>query len=222
MFAKNRFLVSLLLVGSSAASFAQFTTVALPSYNLRIQSLAGAAALFPEGNVTLGGVPFVIPVGGNNAFFMAGAGQTTFTVPTNIPSAAKVHILLNTGWGTTTPNLAQVETTVDGNTTTKFLTGGTDMRDYLQNTYTNTINGTTTTNVFNAGSGSGNAVRLDKLTITLPASGNLTQIRFVDNGANNVQRLVISGITVEAVPEPATLSLLGLGALALVRRRRAN
>lgn len=205
--------------GATASALANFTTVALPSYNFRLQSLFGASALYPEGNVTLGGVPFSIPVGGNNGFGMGGSGQAVLTIPTSIAQATKVHILLNTFWGTTTPNLAQVETTVDGNTSTKFLTGGTDMRDYLQNVYTNTINGTTTTNAFLAGSGQGNEVRLDKLTITLPATGTLQQIRFVDNGADGLQRLMITGITVESVPEPGTLALAGLGAIGLIRRR---
>ena len=95
---------------------------------------------------------------------------------------------------------------------TKELYSGSDIRDYLENVWNNTINGTSTVNVFSAGPGGfDNEVRLDMQTILLPSvfqTETLTRVRLVDNGPlNDTQRTFLAGITAETVPEPSTLVL---------------
>ena len=82
------------------------------------------------------------------------------------------------------------------------------------------INGTTTINVFNNGS---SGQRLDKQLFVLPAafaSETLTEIKLIDTGATNVQRIFLAGVTVQTVPLPGALLLLGgtLGCLIGFRR----
>ena len=141
--------------------------------------------------------------------------------------ATEVHSLMNTYWGQFGPSsYAAVEFVgSDGAFYHQDLIGGVDLRDYNQNpSYPNTINGTTTTEVFNNSIGQ----RLDKQFFDLPASfadETLTTIRFIDNGAADVQRIFVAGITVGAtqgVPDGgATLALMGVavGALITLRRR---
>jgi hypothetical protein len=200
-----------------------------PHVNSRIQTLAGAANQYPEGPTVLGGVPFDIPAGGNNAWDARFAGTTNprvLTIPVNIPNATRVETLVNTIWGETgAGTFASVTFTGSaGASYTLDLDGNVHVRDYLLNTFTNTINGTTTTNVFRAGSGQDNLVRLDKQSIDLPVefdTQTLTAITFTDNGAGNFQRLLVTGVTVQPVPEPVGLAVAASAPAAgyVVRRR---
>lgn len=82
--------------------------------------------------------------------------------------------------------------------------GNADIRDYNAYIWTNTINGTTTQNVWNNGlCASTLGHRLDMQTIALPAQflgTRLDSIRFTDTGADNVQRMVLHGVTLDADP----------------------
>jgi hypothetical protein len=177
--------------------------------NQRLQTLGyGAVGMLPEGNVSLGGIPFSIPVGGTNVWSggaASGANPRSLDVPVNATGVTKVHTLINTLWGERSPGtLASITFYGSAGTTyTVLLDGNFHIRDYLWNSWTNSINGTSTVNVFTAGSGQGiganNQVRLDMQTFVLPAafaSQTLTRIRVEDTGATNLQRLVVSGITV--------------------------
>ncbi len=119
-------------------------------------------------------------------------------VPVDVFGATSVQTLMDTAWGTSTPGLASVEFIGTGGADYVLnLVGGVDVRDYNRNVFTNTINGTTTQNVFTTSDGQN---RLDKQSIALPAafaSQTLLQIAFIDNGANYSQRLFVAGVTVE-------------------------
>jgi PEP-CTERM motif len=191
-------------------------------------------ANYPTGQgVLLGGVPFDIPVGRNTwqAANAAGGGPgvVSLTLPIGLDGVTGVHTLINTLWGTPVlPALATLRFTFDDGTVfLKQLVGGVDVRDYYQNTFTNTINNTTTVRVFftdSDGIAGPNRYRLDKQFIDLSAFSDktLVSLTLVDRGNQNVQRIFLAGLTVEqAVPEPSTLILIVVGAVGgLVRRWR--
>jgi hypothetical protein len=177
--------------------------------NRRLQSVGyGAVGRLPEGNVTLGGIGFAIPVGGNNVWTgeaARGGNPRALDVPVNAFGVTRVHTLINTLWGER-DNGARASITFFGSAGamhTVELDGNNHIRDYLWNTWTNTINRNSAVNVFTAGSGKGigsnNQVRLDMQTFTLPtafANQTLTRVRISDWGGSHYQRLIVSGITI--------------------------
>ncbi len=165
----------------------------------------------PTGNVTLGGVPFNIKsnASGNQAWAAGtaanyGAGQESVTINVNVFGVTNVYTLINTWWGRTGPSsyAALTFTGSGGATYTKNLIGGSDIRDYNTDPNSNTINGTTTTNVFNVASDvRGQPGRLDMQQIALPAAfatQTLTTVTLVDTGGTLLQRTILDGITVGA------------------------
>jgi hypothetical protein len=108
----------------------------------------------------------------------------------------------------------------DGAYISRDLVGGFDIRDFLQNIFTNTINSPNTQNVFTS-SGTKGTVRLDNQAFDLPAGfldETLDTVRLTDTGRPKVQRTWLAGITVETIPEPTTtvlFSLLPLGHVSL-------
>jgi len=245
-----RFIAIALFVSLTVTSTrANYVTVNLSpvanQLNNRIQNT-------PVGVQTLGGVPFdLLPMSGNNSWSadvgtIVGVQSTqTMTLPVNIYGATAVDTLINTGWGvpgSTTDSLKFVCS--DGTTYTLALKEGTDIRDWLNNTsdpYSNTINGTTTTQVFSGipNAAGGPEGRIDKQSIALPigfASRTLIEIILTDTGVtgNNdsafshavgAQRAFIYGLTVAVVPEPSSLALaafgfIGLAAWGRPRRKR--
>lgn len=191
----------------------------------------------PVGVTTLGGIPFNIITNANGkeawAAATAAAGGDSvvnITMSVNIVGATDVYTLINTWWGQPGTNASLVFTGSGGANYTKDLYGDVDIRDYNQAGWTNSINGSTTTQVFDGVSNWGAQGRLDMQHIVLPtefASQTLTSIQLVDAGRNAFQRTVLDGVTVfseaQSVPEPGSLTLFGLGALglAIARRRRA-
>jgi hypothetical protein len=211
-------------------------------------SWAGSGALpgAPVGNAILGDVPFNIKSNeaGNQAWNGAIAagwtpgkdddgGAQSITMNVNVYGATNVFTLINTWSGQSGPNsYAWLTFTGSGGATyTKELIGNVDIRDYNDDGFTNSINGTTTTNVFWIpvdGSGE-NPGRLDMQSIALPSAfttQTLTTIQLVDNGGPNYfQRVILDGVTVMVVPEPSPFVLLGIAAISLpgcIWRRRTQ
>ena len=217
--------VAALFMASGTATQAAFHTVDFSSqHNHRIQNNIGEASQYPEGMVMLGGVPFDIPAGINvlnawhsNSAASGGGGTVMIDVSVNLYGVETVHTLINNYWGQAGSNRAMLEFFGTGGAYhSKLLIGNNDIRDFINRTWTNNINGTTTTNVFLAGSGS-NQVRLDKQEIALPVAFHtetLQTIRLTDSGNAFQQRTWLAGVTVDAVPEPTTLSLLLFSAAA--------
>lgn len=190
---------------------------------------------YPTGpDVLLGGVPFDIPTTDRNTWFSAqaasgGSGTVSVTLPVGLRGVTGVHTLINTLWGTaSTPALATLRFTFDdGSIFVKPLVGNVDIRDYYQNVYTNEINNTTTVRVFftdTDGPAGPNRYRLDKQFVDLSAFSEktLVSVRLADFGNENLQRTFLAGMTVQSVPEPSALLLLGSGVLGLFAGRRAR
>jgi uncharacterized membrane protein len=174
-----------------------FHTIGLGNgYNANLQDVDGA---FPAGLVTLGGVLFNIPSTGNNYWHSVAAGgpnPRSIDVTTSRPGVVEVHTLINTYWGQPGPtSYAYLEFFgSDGAYYRKDLIGDIDVRDFNQLSFTNNINGTSTTNVVTIGSH-----RLDKQRIDLPAdfhNETLVKITLSDNGSDGLTRAFLAGVTV--------------------------
>ncbi len=189
-------------------------------HNLRLQAIPLPTGVhpnafqYPEGSFETDGIPFEIPAGGNNAWFASGqnGSLSQVEIPVGEFGVSEVHTLINSGWGSPQiPGLAAVEFVgSDGAFYRKELVGNVDIRDYNQGVFTNSINGTSTVNVFTAGSGQNQEARLDKQFFDLPAdfkSQVLETIRFIDNGAEGIQRIFVAGVTVLAAPSQATFEI---------------
>lgn len=210
----------------SSAALADYTTVSIaPIANDNIDSISSTS--YPHGSQTYFGVPFDLLSSGSDNIWNAAASSDpnprTATLTVSIPDATTVYTLINTAWGQSGPtSYAAVTFNATGGVNyTVNLVGDDDIRDYNNFTWTNSINGTTTQNVWASGS-TGQYKRMDMQTITLPSTflgQTLTSIVFTDTGSNpNFQRMLVMGATVQAVPEPAALTLIALGAVPLLRR----
>ncbi len=149
-----------------------------------------------------------------------GNGTVSITMNTNAYGVTDVYTLINSWKGQAGPAsyASLVFTGTGGASYTYNLIGNVDIRDYNNDGWTDTINGTTTTNVFNVGTDNwGMAGRLDMQQIALPSSfadQTLTSIELIDSGSAATQRVVLDGVTLQtaAVPEPSSLILLGIAA----------
>ncbi|NBP58248.1 LamG domain-containing protein, partial [bacterium] len=105
----------------------------------------------PSGSLDLGGVPFFIGSGGTGwtADRHPGANPRTCNVPVNFNGCSEIFFLLNTFFGSFGTPLAEIKLFFsDGTQLSKSLQGNVDIRDYTEGFYTNTINNTTTVNIF--------------------------------------------------------------------------
>ncbi len=216
---------------SSQANFTWGGASAVPGEAIVIR-LPGA----PTGPTTLGGIPFNITsnVDGNQAWngvvaaaSQSGLGTVSVTFNTSVYGATDIYTLINTFAGQPGPNsyVALIFTGSAGAVYEKDFISNVDIRDYNNDGWTNAINGTTTTNVFNVPVDNwGLPGRLDMQHIILPIAfetQTLQQIELVDSGSSILfQRAVLDGITIgsaslSAVPEPSSFALLGLGGIGL-------
>ncbi len=178
-------------------------------------SLQTGGELYPTGNLLLGGVAFSIPPStGLNAWHakeVPGRNPRVLEVPVNVANAISVHALINSWWGVPGPgSLATVEFYgCNGAFYSKPLIGNEDIRDHFNGFYTNSINGTTTVEVFGNGQ-----VRMDKVRFDLPPeflSQKLELVRIVDTGDIGVQRVWLAGLTVETGVASCPADLSGDG-----------
>ena len=176
-----------------------------PIANSRLQELAQVAPDYPNGSFVASGIPFFIPETGSNIWhsaFQAGSNPIVGELKVGQTGVSTVHALINTYWGQPGPaSYAAVEFVgTQGKTIRQPLLGNVDIRDYLQNFFTNEINNTTTTAAFSGTSQTNRPVRLDLVRFSLPATFQnepLESIRFIDNGGDGFQRIFVAGVTIE-------------------------
>lgn len=196
-----------LLTSSVLAQTEQFVPISLTG--LTNANLQRANPIYPQGIINLGDVAFEIGSSTRNNIWggAAAAGNSaqvvTLTVPINLPNVVAVNTLINTTWGQPAPNsYASLTFQFSDNTSfTKPLYGNSDIRDYYNGGWINTINGTTTKRVFFTdvpGHEGAGRYRLDKQFIEMGAFAGktLTSITITDRGQTTFQRLLVTAITV--------------------------
>jgi len=175
---------------------------------------------FPIGTQNFGGVPFAISSGPNNYWAGAaaadfGPGTVGLTIPVGIFGVTSVFTVLNTMWGWAGP-AAYIYLTFNGShgaVKTVPLVGNVNVRDYNQDGNTNSINNTSTIQVWDNGLGQ----RLDRQEYLLPpefAVQTLDSITITDTGdegnGTNGSRTVLAALTVSTcfvyVTETITVS----------------
>jgi hypothetical protein len=173
--------------------------------NRHYQDGYSGAANLPTGNVNLGGIPFCIPESNNGWTSSQGSGTVFIDIPVNRISIREVHTLINTSWGAVGPYTKLEFYGDQGAYYSKSLSGNSDIRDWLSGSFLNTINNTTTINVWSGTtvtSPVGKSCRIDKQMILLPedfAGQTLTHVRMSDWGGANLHRAFLSGMTVVQV-----------------------
>ncbi|MGA2590436.1 MAG: hypothetical protein ABSH32_11005 [Bryobacteraceae bacterium] len=157
---------------------------------------------FPTGSQNFGGVPLSIPAGPNN-YWNGGvaanceSGTVRVTIPVGVSGVTSAFTLLNSMWGQPGPQAYLFVTFrgSDGATVTAPLVGGVNVRDFNNDGFQNTINNTTTTQVWANGLGQ----RLDRQEYILPAafaSQVLTSVTITDTGNESFSRAILSALTV--------------------------
>jgi len=176
---------------------------------------------FPTGSQNFGGIPFTIPAGPNNYWGAAaaadfGSGVVNVTIPVGVEGVTSVFTLINTMWSQPGPNayLYITFTGSAGATARQPLVGGVNVRDYNNDGFQNTINTTSTVQVWTNGLGQ----RLDRQEYILPAefaTQVLTSVTITDEGADEYSRAVLAGLTVGTcagyVPETVGVSSGSIG-----------
>jgi hypothetical protein len=175
--------------------------------------LFGNCSTFPFGPQTYNGIPFLIPGNAqgteNNiwlSYVAAGeaSGTVSITIPVNVAKVKTVYTLMNTYWGSTQSGLLRVTFTGSAGATWTFdPIGGTNIRDYHDYTWTNTIDcrlpgavgKSATINAWVNGQGQ----RLDMQVYELPAAfktQTLVSITITDSGNTDEQRSFLTALTV--------------------------
>jgi hypothetical protein len=163
---------------------------------------------YPTGSHTWDGIGFQIPTT-NNAWFAevaasCGSCQASVTIPVSVSGVKTVYTLMNTQWGSASKGLLSITfTATDESSFTYDLTGGHDIRDYNNDSFTDSIDCSLPNGEGNKGTVSawknGEGQRLDMQIFELPksfSSKTLASVTITDNGASNVQRSFIAAMTI--------------------------
>jgi len=216
-------LFAAILTAISSADFVPVDLGSLPNWNNYFINL-------PTGNVQFDSIPFFVR-DYDPAFIVTEGGlpgaPADVYISQEIDEVTAVHLLLNGGsmynylFGVEIGHLTFVGS---GFTRVVSLVGGVNIREWSPAYPDQVINTLSDPNAREVWSGMWSGwttvpARVDLYTVFLPSDfGSLQSIQIHDtNGSPSIN---CYGLTVEVVPEPATIAILGLGALALIRRRR--
>jgi len=216
-----------LLLSLQSTAMGGFIPLPLTSYFTESRAGLIGGNLYPTGAQTLGGVPYALGTNTNYCYtFGWGLDDNVHVVsiPLGITGIDRVFMLMNTEAGQPGPtSYIHVQFEGSGGATAGYnLIGNVDVRDYNQDGYTNSINNTTTINVFS----NGNGQRIDRVLFDLPPaflSQSLTTMVITDTGSTFVeprQRGILFGVTLDQVPEPGVMGLLMFGGWILARNCR--
>jgi alpha-tubulin suppressor-like RCC1 family protein len=150
-----------------------------------------------------GGVPFFITDKANQVWHAArapggdGTGSVSVTFPIAVNNVYGFYTLAGLWWGAAGSYVTYTFNFSDGSSYSKALTNNVDLRDYnIPSVWANTINGTTSQNVFAAGS-----YHLDRQWIDFAAAGhggkNLTSFVVTDSGAFGSSRIFLAAATAQ-------------------------
>lgn len=224
---KNMNYLGVVLALLSGAASAQTTQIDLAPYANYTWATGLAGSMAGNAGTSISSTTFNLL--NQNVGHNVWQGSTTGSsvdIQTSIYGATSVQTLLNTFWGQS--GLATVNLEFKGNAganQTFTLYGNSDIRDFNDAAWTNTINGTTTQQWLVIGT----TGRLDAQTFNLNssfASQTLTDIVITAGAAGaGYSQPILSGVNVVAapVPEPEILVLMlaGLGVVGVAKRRKA-
>jgi gliding motility-associated-like protein len=191
-----------LSIDSSLLNLSIYKSVNLSSQaNFNICSLGGFSTI-SSGTSLFGGVPFtILPCNGLNSWNSSiggGANPRKLKLLLNNHNVETLELLSNTYWGQSGPVAYNNVSFWSGGVKVynKDLIGNVDTRDFLQNSWTNNINNTTTINVKNFTTTSP-VSRLDKIKVSLPTPNYVDSIIITDIGDTLFHRLFVYGATVK-------------------------
>ena len=231
-----------LAIGTSEASANTYTPISFTG-NGNIQS--SLISTFPTGSYTPSnnsfGAPFSVPSVGNNFNAISGSGSA-LTITTSVPDVTNVFTLMNAYSPNPGDQIASIEFIATGGVTETFdLVAGTNIRDFYQGNFANSINGTTTRNAFACndpssclgGGATGNVETGDQGNYVIDeqdfvlnsafALQTLTSI-VITNTSTEGGTPIVLGVTaadISSTPLPATLPMFsaGLGLIGFFAQR---
>ncbi|HEV3312710.1 MAG TPA: Ig-like domain-containing protein, partial [Chloroflexota bacterium] len=189
------------------------SAASLTNANLQTYADGGDYPIAPT-TLTVGGVDFALIPNGSTSSSLGilqttGSG-TSFDIPVNISGATVLNTLVNSTYGVAGDTVGTVEVKGTNGADAVFsLVEGTNIRDYYNGGYNNTIAPGTPSASFGNGQ-----IRLDMQTFVLPnafANARITDIILTSSGGAPQGNPFLAAATVTTSSGPSQLVLLGSG-----------